>query len=481
MVVLKDSPTAMFSQPTAQLATHGFDAVQIARESITTPGSTVSYRIYDANIDDNTGATVLTEADALPTDVAVDAGSITFESLDTGIATVDATGRVTRVSDGTARILVKGTYFTRLLLVTVAENTPATATVFGSWATGSLAADAAAAIDTRLVGATPSTDKLVHDGAAYNAICWVANIDLTGVSIDIPRATLITPRHIVMAEHYQQGLGATVSFLKADGTQVDRTIAGKVNVGAANSSDAYLTDVAVAVLDSDVPAGITPIEIVPSDLDDYLPDPQWGIPVLIVDQDEQALTADLYKISSFATLSVPTDATRKLFYEALVGGDSGSPMFLIVDDAPVLLSTATFGFAGSGPLYQDLHAEINTAIAAADADASVSTGYTVMAADVTSYGDYLSLERLMDTFAIDSHYRCADITTVTTDRKGNVHGTWLSTPTLVASLLADDPDRAVDNDGANYTILGDINDHDYNGFVDDFTIMFVVSDRKSVV
>jgi hypothetical protein len=113
-------------------------------------------------------------------------------------------------------------------------------------------------------------------------------------------------------------------------------------------------------------------------------------PALGLDQEENALVFDFGKISppgsarSFATFYPPTlPAARSSYHEAVVTGDSGNPAFLILHDSLALLTVWSTGALGT---FTTTHlAALNAMIAAADAQAGVSTGFQIQTVDLSGY------------------------------------------------------------------------------------------------
>jgi hypothetical protein len=367
------------------LADYNFTVLVEARDNVISAGELDSQQtVDDVTISTYTPATVDHEHTLTPQ--AQTQGALTvppvFSSLDEAIATVDQNGVVTRVSDGTVGILIRNTFLTRREDLAVSREGGGSYDVI-SWVAGTLGKHVNDAVDSRLVGANPATDKQIHDGSTYNATCWAADLDFTGISRGIPRCTLVKDNMVVFAEHYYPTVGATVTFLAADGSIVTRTIAAKVDVGPANASDNYATDIGVGRLSSAVPASITHYKVLPADVLDYAPGIAYKLPCVCLDQDENALVGDLYSLSATRALfSVPTDAQRLAFYEPKVAYDSGNGAFLIINGDLVLVSTWTFRGAGAGPNYSANIAAINTAMD------SLETGAALEVVDLSGFTNF---------------------------------------------------------------------------------------------
>lgn len=328
----------------------------------------------------------------------------TLESLTPAIATVNADGFVTRVSDGLARIRVTLGNFQGEVLVNCRRVAPTTSDVFSAWAEDSLGESLAAAIDTRLEGESAATALPIfttqnHGAQTYvrNTACWAADLaaKLTCCSPWNSRGgttragTAITAQHILNAAHYELALGDTVRFVTAGNAVVDRTITGKARHP---SYQPYYPDLTVYTLNEALPETITPCKVLPANWGDYLIRVLEGRPpALCLDQEEKALVADVFSLSgNYASFSTPTDAQRLAFYENKIAGDSGNPAFFIIDGELALLTVWTYGGAGSGTFITPQISAINAMIATADAQAGVSTGLEVSPADLSAFTDFSS-------------------------------------------------------------------------------------------
>jgi len=226
-----------------------------------------------------------------------------------------------------------------------------------------------------------------HASSTYvrNPDLWCGDLDITCASPwnssgGHKRAgTLVTPRHVIGAAHYEYSVGAVVRFVEKDGTVHDRTVSGKARHPESRN---YHPDLTIYTLDSDLPSTIKPCYVMPSDYTSYLVNEQVKTACLGLDQEEKALIIDW---NSGGRMRTPTDPNRLIFHENKISGDSGNPAFLIVDRELVLVTVWTFGGAGSGTPIADYISDINTMISTADTQAGVSTNYTVTEADFSTF------------------------------------------------------------------------------------------------
>lgn len=177
-------------------------------------------------------------------------------------------------------------------------------------------------------------------GDSEMAPTWTRRFDLSGVSFDQRQtATLISRRHVVMAQHFVRKRGDQVIFHDRSGKRIARTLIDLKPVWG---------DVAVGLLDSDVPASL---RIYP------LPTPSTEYRKLIgriavVTNQHRGLFFHEVQGAANGSLSLRHDLQeRHGYYVNLVSGDSGNPSFLLVNGELVLIETHTFGGGGGGPYY----------------------------------------------------------------------------------------------------------------------------------
>jgi len=367
------------------------------RDEVVTPGSVTQSTDQDAILEDDSTAEVNHEAD-----VNTVRGDILFQSSDEAIATIDSEGKVDWVSDGTITAIARVPGRVAVgASVAVFKELSTTVSKWIGWVDGSLAKDASDAVDDEIAGKDPADamhifDTMDHSQQQYvrNTACWASVYDLTPISpwnsgsANRKAGTLISPRHIIFAEHFQIPTGATVRFITADNQVVDRTMTAKQSVGPSNSSDNFDTDLAVGVLDSDVPGSIGFVRVLPSSFLDRFGRLDIGVPCLALDQEEKALVTSFVSVSSgFANFSRVADeeanqAKRLEFYEDKISGDSGNPAFLIIGGELVIVTTWTFGGSGAGPNIAENLTEIDTVMG------NLGGGYTTTPVDLSGFPSY---------------------------------------------------------------------------------------------
>jgi hypothetical protein len=200
-----------------------------------------------------------------------------------------------------------------------------------------------------------STETYVRDGS-----CWCADLDLTCMSVWNSRGvarragTLISPCHILFARHYSLAVGDTVRYVTNDNVVVNRTIISRSLLN---------NDMAVARLDSDVPSTISFAKVLPQEGFKYLPEITRWLALLTTDQEKKALVTEIFSnifYSDAVVIGQPQKTVRKTFYEVYVTGDSGSPVFLVINDELVVIGMAWGNYYISNVNYN--HDEVNNAL-----------------------------------------------------------------------------------------------------------------------
>jgi hypothetical protein len=383
-MLLQADPSSPVTVRGPRLADFDFDLSSSVLEDTISPGTLTSSTVKDANISTSTTATVdrygTVEAQFV---TSFDVTQATFTNLDPSIGTLGSDNVVRRVADGTARILVRTPLLTRRVDVPVVRIGTTTVTLT-DFVSGSLARNVSDAIDSRVAGKSQSAWEMftTRDTSAgvyvRNASAWCADLDTTCIAANT-RATLITPRHIYGVEHLPPG--STIDFVTAGNVRVTRTVIDSTMIGPANASDSYATDIWIGRLDSDVPNTITPAKVLPTGVSTWMPGLTYGVPALATNQFKQAMVHEWYsRTLGFCYFRRPILENRKTFHTPVVGFDSGSPIFLIVNGVAVLLTGWTRTYSGVDIRLQ--LAAINAAIT------SLGGGGSLATADLSGFPTY---------------------------------------------------------------------------------------------
>jgi hypothetical protein len=264
-------------------------------------------------------------------------------------------------------------------------------------------------LDNALVGADLATQQSIYSSQDHATSSYVRNTSFflpelveamtcaspwNSAGANTRAGTALTKRHAVLANHYKYGVGTVVRFIASDNTVIERTVkqAARIFKGGVG------TDVWMVLFDSDLPASITPCKVFPSDFEVYLPagaaDNSYAatdIPLLSLDQQEKGICLDFLAESwssntPIVSYGMPTLPNRSTFFEAIISGDSGNPIFAVIGTEVWLLST--FHGPGAGPFYSKLITELNAMIVELDTLQGINTGYTVTEGDLSSYTTY---------------------------------------------------------------------------------------------
>ena len=262
-------------------------------------------------------------------------------------------------------------------------------------------------MDNALVAANPATQQKVYttqDPYVRNTSFFLQGTHAEALTCTSPwnsrqagrrAGTAVTARHAVLANHYALYVGDTLRFIASDNTVITRTVVQAARIfysGNDNGTDAWMV-----LLDSDLPASITPCKLFPDGYETYLPAgatcaAACALPLLAMDFSENGIALDLIRgpvvtdLSPSMRFGAPTIPHRLAFYDPIISGDSGNPVFAVIGSELWLLST--FFGAGSGPFYGGLVSELNAMITTLDTLQGDITGHTVTVGDLSSYTTY---------------------------------------------------------------------------------------------
>jgi hypothetical protein len=328
-----------------------------------------------------------------------------FESMSPSIATVDTDGNVEWVSNGTSNIKViaknKNTgdiLLERIFPVAVNRTNPTTGINPVRFVGQSLGHDLTKSFfRVENLTSNNSTKRVfsLQDHTNQNYVrsntCWAKDIDFTGVSPWNSNGgvrkggTLISPRHIIFAKHYQITTGATIRFVTQDNQVVNRTMTAKQSIGS--------TDITIGVLNEDVPSSIKHYKVLDIESIEGKITGMNYVPVAYFDQEEKVLIANGSSVApTYSFFNITrwryTDQNfypayyQKFydFYETPISGDSGNPLFYILNDEPLLQSV--FWFSGGGACISFYKNQINTIMN------NLGGGYQLEFADLSGYIDY---------------------------------------------------------------------------------------------
>jgi hypothetical protein len=327
--------------------------------------------------------------------------NLQIQNVNPTIASLDNSGKVTRLSDGVAKII----YHTRLISKAVdcdmTRNVGATSSVFKEFASGSLAKHVNDWITARLSGQTNlfNGDPTVFGNFTRNTNFYLKDADWScfspwnGYQYNQMGGTLISPRHVLYNNHFVPVVGGSygtrpIWFVAMDGTVVQRNLVSAIGDVS--------TDLCVVVLDEDVPSSIKFAKVLnPTDaynkfycLRSAGNISSARIPVVGCNQQKHATIRDWYfwysTLYDGQSFTIPIDATKYSFYEGIIPGDSSSPCFVIINGELVCLGGWHFGGAGTCSALTNANnqAMINSWMT------TLGGGYQLTSIDVSSFPTY---------------------------------------------------------------------------------------------
>ena len=226
-----------------------------------------------------------------------------------------------------------------------------------------------------------------HKVYTRNPNCWAYPLDLTSMSPwnsvghNRRAGVLISPRHAVWARHYGMRVNTTLRFVDKHNNVVERNILKERTLPTHGLPSLHGYDLVVGMLDQDVPASISFAKVLPKNLTTIRPPYNLRVPVFDTDFEEKALIADLsHESGTMVSLKTPiTGSYRHQFYEPKIVGDSGNPVFFVIDNQLVLLFVFTYGGAGSGTSVSYHYDTINKLMKV------MGSNYQLTEIDLTSY------------------------------------------------------------------------------------------------
>lgn len=183
-----------------------------------------------------------------------------------------------------------------------------------------------------------------------NPVFWGKGIDFSCASpwnsgAGAQRAgTLVSKRHFLCAKHFPLWKGVRMLFVDGDGEVCPCYVEATKVVPK--------SDIMVGLLNAEVTPNIHPAKILPPNYTNYL-DRLEGLPVVTLNQQERAFVSDLVEPSTNYVRDLmcyhrPDDPKRMKCREKIRSGDSGSPVFLIMGNEPILLYCLTTSMGGYG-------------------------------------------------------------------------------------------------------------------------------------
>ena len=211
-----------------------------------------------------------------------------------------------------------------------------------------------------------------------------AGVNLTGISVPSWMsslnqqqlyATAISPLHILSSAHWHPSIGQSLYFVDESNRSISRQVVSEQQIKDPNGG---ITDLWVAKLSSALPVQIKHFKVLPANYKSILQNIPSGIPAWIC-QGGVILQSSLWTATDVDDLAGYQPNPSKGFdvsfikhsgvysnWNPIRQGGSGSPMFIVIDNEPVLISILHYmrGIeALGGPSVADLTVQINSAMA----------------------------------------------------------------------------------------------------------------------
>lgn len=245
-------------------------------------------------------------------------------------------------------------------------------------------------ITNKLINKNSSTDLAIYSSqnpyggvgdAGYwtrNPNCWLNGVKNISCFSPAQRSgaywyqrggTLITRKHFILAKHFVFAIldgGTPIIFVDENNNAISRKLI---------SYSYDLTDIAIGVLDSEVPSNIQIAKVLPPNYTNYI-NTSSSKYVISSNQSHEAIakTTTLILSSYFVSdgnggnVNIPLISIDNLsssdpyysFTKTIITGDSGQPSFFIIDNELVLLTT--WWSANNGPFTSTRYDAINNMI-----------------------------------------------------------------------------------------------------------------------
>lgn len=214
-----------------------------------------------------------------------------------------------------------------------------------------------------------STDP-VNPVFIRSTTCWAKNIDTSPISpwnngggYAVPLnaggfggvGTLVSPRHIILADHFYIKNGKKLIFVGMDNTCHIRTLL--------NSSLISGTDIRIGLLDSDLPANVSFCKIASQALSNQ-PTLENKFPTFSSNISKKAIIEEGFvRSNNLLIFGASSEPQRANFFETSGAGTSGNPICFVYENKLIIIGyryTSTGGFTFIPRYINEINAVMNT-------------------------------------------------------------------------------------------------------------------------
>lgn len=372
--------------------------------------SSGSQTINDVNYDVHTSSTVrnfCSQLSAQGVDGNGNSGSVVYGSQNTSVATINSsTGMITYVGDGTTYLTARYGTITRGFVCQFITNVGGTSYIFNSLVSSSLAQHIINQIDAKLVGLSPSaTTQNIYSSTNDTTKTYVRNANHFASTTDLTSAAaysdstgtqedgvLVAPDIMIFANHAYPSSG-NIYFVTSTSTTITRSVSSSMNIAG--------TDIQVARLNTPLTYGVTFAKVLTSSSTGIYGSVTDGnkitnsavnynpIPAVFIPQDRKiyigtvpSLFSNTFSLTTPYKICNSSDYTGKYggWYRLIVGGDSGTPSYFIINNEAVAIGVWYSSCAPSN--ISRSVAAINTAMT------SLGSAYQLTTVDLSGFPTY---------------------------------------------------------------------------------------------
>ena len=248
-----------------------------------------------------------------------------------------------------------------------------------TWPTGSLPDH----LQDEVGDLSPDTKTAVYAADARNTDAWFHPIDLSSVPTTARGGVLISPEHAMFTAHYPPSVGDTVTYQTNGNEAVSRTVLA-VETHPDYDATTYRNDIAVARLSAAVTT-VAVAKTLPGDWRAYVPAVSgvsgFRAPTLAFEIGAvQEVSSPLLEGANYSNGFVMNYIDRAAALRpSIVSGDSGQPIFFVVNGEAVLAGLWTGSFYGT--FLPDEIPEVNAMML------SLGGGYELQTVDLSAFAE----------------------------------------------------------------------------------------------